>query len=235
MVMAVQTMLGIDEKSLPMTNLTVEEEQLLQRQVLSVDGEIAYGNGFLQDLFRSHAPLIMDACRAAKFAFGNVNYKGLSADDGSFGVSLILPEHVLRTTAAVEAPALDWTFTFTADGDYWIGFGSDNDEAIHIDKRALVVVLALTWTQGWAPIVEKVSFQQGGRTAPYQNLRHGWWGDNTNRIRAARLRPMVWGPKDTVLAQTYQLVAGQQQMQLLGLTFAKGDLLRTQAPTAVEV
>lgn len=233
--MTLPNMLALDEKSLPQTALTPEEEELLQRQVLSNDGEIAYGNGFLQDLFRSHTPLIRASCRAAKFAFGNVNYKGLSADDGSFGVSLILPEHVLRTTSTTETPALDWTFTFAADGDYWIGYGADNLVAIHIDKRALVVVLGLAWTQGWGPITEKIQIQEGGRTKPYQVIRHGWWGDNTNRIRAARLRPMVWGPKDTVLGQTYQLVAGQQQMMLLGLTFAKGDLLRTQAPTAVEV
>ncbi len=234
MVMQAQSLV-IEQKSWPMTPLTIEERALLERQVLSRDGEIAFGNGFLQDLFGSHHDLIIDACQAAKFALGGVNYKGMTADDGAFGVSLILPEHVLRTTATTETPQLTWDVTFTADGDYWIGYAANNQTAIHIDKRAMVLVLGLSWTQGWSPITEKIQFAEGGLTKPYQVVRHGWWADNVHRIRAARLRPMLWGSKDTVLAQTYQFVAGQQHMQLLGLTFAKGDMLRTQEVTTVDV
>ena len=67
-----------------------------------------------------------------------------------------------------------------------------------------------------------------------QVIRHGWYADNPNRIRFARLRPMIWVPKGTVLAQTYSTVAASQQMVLVGLSFVKGDLMRAQAPTAIQ-
>ena len=232
--MVMQLPVSIEGNSWPTTELTAFEMDVLQRQVLDRKGEIAFGNGFLQDLYQDNAALIIEACKAAKHAFGDVAFKGLFAGDSQFGVTPIQPAHVLRTTDATETAVNDWTRTFTADGDYWIGYSTNNTTAINIDKRLLVLILGVAWSQGWAPIVEKIQFQIGNNIYPYQSVRHGWYSDNQHRIRAARLRPMILGPKDTVLAQIYSLVANDQEMELIGLSFAKGDLLRAQAPTTIQ-
>lgn len=232
--MMLQDYVAIEGNPYATQELTPVESEILERQVLSRQGEIAYGNGFLQDLFNDNRNLIIDACKAAKHAFSGAAFKGLFAGDSQFGVSPILPAHVLRSTAGTETAVNDWTRTFTADGDYWIGWNTDNTTAINIDKRLLVLVLGVSWSQGWAPITEKIQFQIGNNTYPYQSVRHGWYADNVHRIRAARLRPMIFAPKDTVLAQIYNLVASDEEMELLGLSFAKGDLLRAQAPTAIQ-
>jgi hypothetical protein len=233
--MAETIMVQIEGKTWPGTPLDSFEIGMLERQVISPQGEIAFGNTTLQALFMDNQALIKAACSVAKKAQGDVAYKGLWAGDTELGVSLILPEHVLRTTGATETPQLDWTFTFTADGDYWIGFGTDNDEAIHIDKRLLVLVLGIQWTQAWSPITEKANFQVGQNTYPYQSVRQGWMGDNLQHVRFQRLRPMIWAPRDTVLSQTYQIAAGVQEMQLVGLSFPLGNLMSQQAVTTVQL
>lgn len=232
--MVMQDYVAIEGNPYATQELTNTEMQLLERQVLSRQGEIAFGNGFLQDLYSDNRELIIDACKAAKHAFSGAAFKGLFAGDSQFGVSPILPAHVLRSAATTETVVNDWTRTFTADGDYWIGFSTDNTTAINIDKRLLVLVLAVAWSQSWAPVVEKIQFQIGNNIYPYQSVRHGWYADNVHRLRGARLRPMIFAPKDTVLAQIYSLVGADQEMELLGLSFAKGDLLRAQAPTTVQ-
>ena len=232
--MMLQDYVAIEGNPYATQELTSVEMEILQRQVISRQGEVGYGNGFLQDLFQDNQNLIVDACKAAKHAFSGAAFKGLFAGDSQFGVSPILPNHVLRTTGATETNTNDWTRTFTADGDYWIGRDTDNTTAINIDKRLLVLVLGVAWSQPNAPTVEKIQFQIGNNIYPYQSVRHGWYRDNVHRMRAARLRPMIFAPKDTVLAQIYSLVAADQEMELLGLSFAKGDLLRAQAPTTVQ-
>ena len=202
----------------------VSEAALLKKQIFQF---IASDNDFLRDLFADNLPAILGALNVAKAELGGP-FTGMFAGDAEIGVQLIRPGYVKRTTATTEAVSNDWTFTFTTAGDYWLGYSTNNTTALNIDKRALILPMAVWWTQAGAPLTEEIYVQVGGTTYPVNVVRHGWLADNKSQIRAARNRPMIWKPKATVLVQTNQIAAGtDQQMVLVGLAFAKGDLMRT--------
>ena len=211
-------------ESLTDRELTVLHAQL---PMLSAD------NGFLTQLFNDNLGKIQGALEVAKADIGGP-FTGLSAGDSELGMQIIRPGYVRRSTAATEAITNDWAFTFAVTTDYWLGFGTDNTTAINVDKRILVMPMAVGWTQGPNPVVEELLIQLGQTTYPVNVIRHGWYADNPNRIRAARIRPMVWRPKSRPLVQTNQVNAGVDQLVLLGLTFGKGDLLRTLAPSTIQ-
>jgi len=210
-------------------DLTDFEKNLIRQQVL---GFLPAGNGFMSNLFNDNIDRILGAAEVAKFKF-DAPITGMYAGDGEVGLQLIRPSHVLRTTDTTETTQNDWNFTFTTDTDYWIGFGTNNTTAINIDREALVVPLGVMFTQGSAPIVEELYIQHGGVTYPIQVIRHAWLADNPRQIRAARIRPALWAPKDTVLVQVQSVVAGDQELVLAGITFGLGRFLRVQTPTTV--
>lgn len=210
--------------------LDADEERLLRTQLF---GYLAANNSFLMELFRDMYPVIKYGAEVAKNDLKAV-FRGLFAGDSEIGMSMIRPNHVLRTTGATETNTNDWTVTLTADDDYWIGFGTNNTTAINIDKRLCVVPLGVWFTQGGNPTVEELYIQVGAVTYPVQVIRHAWVADNPHGVRACRIRPMIWKPKSRPLVQTYSINAAVQEMILVGVSFGMGDLLRTQAPTTVQ-
>jgi hypothetical protein len=213
------------------TALEAGEEALLQKQLF---GFIAPHASFLEDLFKDNYLNIVAGLQVAKTELGAAPFRGMYAGDSELSMQLIRPAYVLRTTGATETAANDWTFTFTAGNDYWIGFGTDNTTAINVDKRACVIPLAVAWTQGGLPTVEEIYVQLGGTTYPVNVIRQGWWADNVNRIRVARIRPQIWRPKSRPLVQVRVLSASQQELVLVGIAFVMGDLARAQAPTTIQ-
>jgi hypothetical protein len=187
---------------------------------------IADGNDFLTNLFRDERDVLLGALEVAKAELGGQEFTGLYASDAEIGMQLIRPGQVLRSTAATEAVVVDWTVTFTADGDYWIGFGTNNTTAINVDKRACVVPMGVWFTQGGLPTVEELYIQLGGTTYPVNVIRHAWLADNSNRIPACRIRPMIWKPKSRPLVQVYSISAATMEMVLVGVTFGLGDYIR---------
>ena len=212
-------------------DLENKEQALLQKQLY---GFIAPHNSFLEDLFKDNYANIVAGLQVAKSELGAAPFRGMYAGDSELSMQLIRPAYVLRTTGATEAPANDWTFTFTSGNDYWIGFGTDNTTAINVDKRACVVPLAVAWTQGGSPTVEEIYVQLGGTTYPVNVVRHGWYADNLNRVRVARIRPQIWRPKSRPLVQVRSISAASQELVLIGVAFVMGDLARTQAPSTVQ-
>ena len=213
------------------TALTVSEEALLQKQLYQF---IASHNSFLEDLFKDNYANIVAGLQVAKTELGSAPFRGMYAGDSELSMQLIRPAYVLRTTGATETAANDWTFTFTTGNDYWIGFGTDNTTAINVDKRACVIPLAVTWTQGGLPTVEEIYVQLGGTSYPVNVIRHGWYADNPNQVRYARIRPQIWRPKSRPLVQVRSISAAVQEMVLVGIAFVMGDLARAQAPTTVQ-
>lgn len=199
------------------------EVALLKKQIFQF---IASESDFLHDLYTDNMQAILGALNVAKAELGGP-FTGMFAGDAEIGVQQIRPGYVKRTTGTTEAVQNTWTSTLTVDGDYWLGYSTNNTTALNIDKRLLVLPLAVWWTQAGSPITEEIYVQVGGTTYPVNVVRHGWLADNKSQIRAARIRPMLWKPKATVLVQTNQIAAGDQQMVLVGLAFAKGDLMRT--------
>jgi hypothetical protein len=211
--------------------LDAREEELLQKQLF---GFIASGNSFLKELFTDNLANIRAGLQVAKTELGGAPFRGMYAGDSELSMQIIRAAYVMRTTGATETATNDWTFTFTSGNDYWIGFGSDNDEAINVDKRACLVPLAVGWTQGGPPTVEEIYVQLGGTSYPVNPIRQGWFADNPNRIRAARIRPQIWRPKSRPLVQVRSISAASQELVLLGIAFVMGDLARLQAPTTVQ-
>ena len=218
------------------TALTDAERTLLLNQMYTV---LAAESGFLGRLFHDNEAKIIGAAEVAKKQL-EAPFAGLFASDSEFGMQLIRPAHVIRDTTAAETPIDDWTSNlisaagFTANSDYWIGYGTNNTTAINIDKRLLVMPMAVGFAQGGPPTVEEIMFQVGSTTYPIVVVRQAQYADNENNVRMARIRPMIWPGKSTVLAQVWSILASVQQLQLIGLSFAKGDLLRTQNITAVQ-
>lgn len=211
--------------------LTPAEQALLDKQLF---GFIASHNSFLEDLFRDNLPNIVAGLQVAKSELGAAPFRGMYAGDSELALQLIRPGYVLRSTAATETPANDWTFTFTSGNDYWIGFGTDNTTAINVDKRACIIPLAVSWTQGGLPTVEEVYVQLGGTSYPVNVIRHGWYADNPNQVRYARIRPQIWRPKSRPLVQVRSISAAVQELVLIGIAFVMGDLARNQAPASVQ-
>ena len=213
------------------TELEPREEALLQKQLF---GFIAAHNSFLEDLFKDNYANIVAGLQVAKTELGAAPFRGMYAGDSELAMQLIRPAYVRRTTDATETAANDWTFTFSAGNDYWLGFGTDNTTAINVDKRACVIPLAVAWTQGGVPTVEELYVQLGGVAYPVNVVRHGWYADNLNRVRYARIRPQIWKPKARPLVQVRVLTASVQELVLVGVAFVMGDLARAQAPTTIQ-
>ena len=210
-------------------DLTGEEEALLERHV---KGFIGGESNYLRSLLNFNWQSIIGALQVAKEQFKQP-FRGILATDSEIGVQLIRPGHVMRTTDTTETPANDWTFTFTADGDYWVGFGTNNTTAANIDKELLLLLLGVQFTQGNQPTVEELYIQIGETVyAPYV-IRQAWQADNPNRVRAQRIHPLLIEPKQTLLVQTYSILAGTNELVLLGLAFGPGRFLRKTSYTAV--
>lgn len=204
--------------------LSEDESALLQNHLFNV---LAYGNDLLTALYQQNLDKIVGAAAVAKNQL-SMRFGGAMPSDTEFGIQHIRPMHVLRTTATTETVDLDWTRTFTTDSDYWIGFGTNNTSAINVDKRAVVLPLAVTFSQGTDPTVEEIYHQLNGTTYPVQVLRHSWMSANNPRVRYAAVRLGLWVGKATVLTQIYSIVAAQQQFVPLGVTFGSGAYLRIQ-------
>ena len=212
-------------------SLTAGEETLLQKQLYQF---IAAHQSFLEDLFRDNYANIVAGLQVAKAELGAAPFRGMYAGDSELAMQLIRPGYVLRTTGATETPLNTWSVTLTVDNDYWIGFDTNNTTAINVDKRACLIPLAVAWTQGGLPTVEEVYVQLGGTSYPVNVIRHGWYADNPNQVRYARIRPQIWKPKARPLVQVRSISAATQELVLVGIAFVMGDLARNQAPTAVQ-
>ena len=77
--------------------------------------------------------------------------------------------------------------------------------------------------------MEELYLQVGNITYPVIVVRHAWLADNPNRIRAARFHPILIEPRQAVLGQTRQTVAGTNELVLVGLAFGIGRYLRLQS------
>lgn len=210
--------------------LTDDEQNLLKNQLYSILGA---ESTILSSLFRENERKVIGAAEVAKEKL-DAPFTGLSAGDSEFGMQLIRPGHVLRTTGSTETCETTWIRTLTADDDYWIGYGTNNTTAVNIDKRLLVLVLGVTFTSGNAPVSEELYLTVGSTTYPVMVLRNGWWADNPNGVRFTRIRPLIFVPKTTVLGRTYQELAGEQELVLVGISFGMGDLLRTRELSSVQ-
>ena len=160
-------------------------------------------------------------------------FTGMSAGDSEIGMQKIRPGQILRTTAASETPSNTWSFSFTADADYWIGYGSNNTTAVNIDKDVLLLCLAMGFTQGSQPVVEEVLIKVGGTEYPVMVVRDAWTADNKFKVRAVPIRPFILVPKATCLGQTYSIAAGTNELVMYGLAFGMGRFLRKQEYTSV--
>lgn len=211
------------------TPLKSTEEELLERQLATM---LTAKGSFLEELLKENPHAIRGAAQVAKNKL-EANFAGMSAGDGEVGISKIRPGHILRSTGTTETPANDWRFTFTADGDYYVGYSTNNTTAVNIDKECLLLILGVMFTQGGQPVVEELRVQIGGTTYPVMVIRDAWIADNDFNVRAIPIRPLLLEPKATTLWESYSLVAGQNELVLVGLTFGLGRFLRTQAYTSV--
>lgn len=211
--------------------LTDEERSLLLSTVYNY---LAGGNQFLLDTFRINEQSIIGAAMVAKDKF-DAPIKGVLAGDSEVAVQLLRPGHILRTTSTTETPTNDWTVTLTADDDYWIGFGTTNTSAINVSQYLTLLLLGISFSQGSNPVLEELLVQVGNTTYPVIVVRQSWAADNPNRVRAVRFHPILAEPRQTVLAQTYSIAAGSQELVLLGLALGPGRYLRKQTYAAADL
>lgn len=209
--------------------LDANEQAILLNQLYNVIGA---DQSALTALFRDNEAKILAAAAVAKLQ-NQANFTGMSASDRELGFQLTRPFHVLRTTGATETPVNDWSLAFTAAAsNSWIGYSTSNNTAINIDKRLVILPLAVTFTSGLQPTVEELYFQLNATTYPVNVIRWAWLADNPNRVRYARIRPMIWPGKATVLVKYWARAAQTLEMVLVGLTFGTGDILRLTSSTA---
>ena len=145
---------------------------------------------------------------------------------------MIRPGHLLRDANTTEtADFQNWTRTFTADGDYWIGYDATHSTAINEDARiGAILILGVYFSQGNAVTVSNLYWQIGATTYLREDLSsQGFSGQ-----RLARIRPKLLEKKGTALVQTWSAAAGTQDMAAIGLTFATGAFLRLEDPTSVQ-
>jgi len=209
-------------------SLTPDEVATLEDNVFNV---IAKDSDDLTSLYRDNWGKIQGALQVAKDQL-SATYGGFSASDGEIGVSMIRPGHLLRDANTTEtADFQNWTRTFTADGDYWIGYDATHSTAINVDARiGAILILGVYFSQGNAVTVSNLYWQIGATTYLREDLSsQGFSGQ-----RLARIRPKLLEKKGTALVQTWSAAAGTQDMAAIGLTFATGAFLRLEDPTSVQ-
>ena len=209
--------------------LTESEEALLKEELGSY---MATPNSFKAWLYKTNYEKIKGALEVAKSKFEST-FAGMAASDSMIAMQDIRPGHILRSTGATETPANDWTVSFTADGDYWVGYGTNNTTAINIDKELLLLLLGVWFTQGVQPVVEELLVQVGQTAYPVEVIRDAWVADNDWKIRAIPIKPLLLVPKDTCLIQSYSILAATQELVLVGVAFGMGRLLRQASYSSV--
>lgn len=212
--------------------LSPQEQALLTDQLLNV---MAAGSAILHDIYASNLDRILAAAAVAKLQVG-ASFTGLSASDSELGMQHIRPGHIMRTTATTETPNNSWSFAQTSGtAQAFIGYSTSNGTAINIDKRAVIVPLAVGFSAGVQPVTEELYVQLGSTTYPVMVVRNAWLADNLNQVRIARLRPMIWPGRSQVLVQANNIAAQTQEMPFLGVTFGKGDFLRLTSYASVQL
>lgn len=211
-------------------SLTREDRDLIDRDIF---GTLAGQQGYLRRLFEQNRVEIQAALAVAKMKIA-ATFRGIEASSSELGVRLIRAGDIMRTTGTTEAPSNDWTFAFAAGSGNWLGFSATNGTDLNIDKRMLMLVLGVMFTQGTSPVVEDIQWKIGGQTFPMEVIRHAWVADNENRVRIASIRPKILSPKQTINVQARTTLAGTNELTVVGLTFGLGSFLNLIAPAAVQ-
>lgn len=213
------------------SDLSTVEEKLLADELAKC---LAAPDSFKAWLYKENMAAIKGGLEVAKNKL-DAGFGGMAAGDAEIAMQDIRPGHILRTTGTTETPSNDWTFSFAADADYWIGYGTNNTTSINIDKELLLLALGVWFTQGANPVVEELLIKVGATDYPVEVIRDAWAADNPWGIRAMPIKPLLLVPKDTCLVQSYSIEAGTQELVLLGLAFGMGRLLRKQSFTSVSL
>lgn len=212
--------------------VTLDDKKILQRDLY--EGILGKTSAFLRNLFEEHRVEIESTLAILKKATGS-RFAGAFASDNEIAVQLIRAPYLMRTTGATETPTATWSFAFASGADNFIGYATDNATAINIDKRLALCILGVQFTGNVGSVVDEVLWTHGNVNFPSQVIRHAWTGDNDFGVRAVGLRPVIVGPKDTLLAAVHTIAAQTNELVVLGVAFAKGDLARTAAASITTV
>ena len=102
--------------------------------------------------------------------------------------------------------------------------------AITVDARiGAIIILGVYFSQGSAVTVSNLYWQIGATTYLRETLDSAGFSS----ARLARIRPKLLEAKGSALVQTWSAAAGTQKMTAFGLTFATGNYLRLEDPSAI--
>jgi len=170
-------------------SLTPDEVATLEDNVFNV---IAKDSDDLTSLYRDNWGKIQGALQVAKDQL-SATYGGFSASDGEIGVSMIRPGHLLRDANGTEtANFQNWTRTFTADGDYWIGYDATHTTAINVDSRiGAILILGVYFTH----ISERTSLLKGSVAVDLHGFAPSCWRERARPLCRHGLpppQPRIW-------------------------------------------
>jgi len=184
-------------------------------------------------ILREKARHIFVAGQIIKQSMG-LSFDGYMAGSDKMGFRPIKPFDIMRTTDATETPADTWSFSFTADEDYWIGYGTNNANPATIDKYIGIVITGIANLSD-NQVVEQVKFKVGNVEYPPVVLKPVLtMSDSPDRVPAMRIPTIILKPRDTVQATTYSSAAATNELVLLGVTYGKGSKLLPLSVSTVE-
>jgi len=184
-------------------------------------------------LLREKAAHIFVAGQIIKKAMG-LTFDGYMAGSDKMGFREIKPCDIMRTTATTETPSDTWSFSFAADEDYWIGYGTDNSTAATIDKYIGMCIVGIANLSD-SQVVEQVKFKVGNIEYPPIVLKPTLTlADTPDRIPVKRIPTIILKPRDTVLGKAYSSDAATNELVLIGVTYGKGNKLQNFTVSSVE-
>lgn len=161
-------------------------------------------------------------------------FEGYMAGADMMGFREIKPTDIMRTDDSTETANTTWEFSFAADDDYWIGYGSNNTTAATIDKYLGMVIVGVANLSD-SQVVEQIRFKIGNVEYPPAVLKPALiLADTPHRVPVKPVPTMIIKPRDTVLGKAYSSSAATNELVLVGITYGRGQKLTNFAPTSVE-
>ncbi len=213
------------------TNSVTRQAQLERRVKIPQD--------VLAQTYQARREVVRAAIAVAKSQL-NGAFRGLYGSQNELIIGEMNAWHILRKANATELPAEAWDMwsgtaasgTYTAQGaawaqgaDNWIGYGSTNANAIHVDKNVLLVILGYTDLAAVSP-VQSVRLQVGNITYTPTILKTRIGLSPANyRTPIVGAKTQLLPPRTTCLGTIYTDRAIASELVVIGFSIGTADYM----------
>jgi hypothetical protein len=213
-----------------MADLTDGEQEIFNSEWDSFVA-LHYPERDFADVFEDNKSQILDACKIAKYQL-ECDFGGIHCRTNEFGWTDIQPNFVLASTTPTYSTST-WRKTYTTDdvltmwasSTYWLG---SSTTALTVSKYGTLILIGL-YDPVEVPKISAVKAEIKGIEYPI------WYVEKALKagLHIYELpKPIVIEREQTYKMQAKVARAGDDELQLLGVYFGKGDHLRNKTAYA---